>query len=90
MDQSDKATIRGRARGETYTDNCSLFGPQRICREFREKMNADDDDGTEEFARAQTEEVTISFSPLPPSTKVISRSFEFRSFKLLSTAERTV
>ena len=54
MDQSDKATTRGRSRGETNTENCSLFGPQRICREFREKMNADDDDGTVEFARAHT------------------------------------
>ena len=62
MDPADQTTTGG-GRGKAVQGNLAHFGPQRICREFREKINNDDDEGAVEFARAQTDEVTILPSP---------------------------
>ena len=62
MDPADQTTTGG-GRGKAVQGNLAPFGPQRICREFREKINNDDDEGAVEFARAQTDEVTILPSP---------------------------
>ena len=84
MDQTDQAVTGGGGRGKADQENCSCspFGPQGICREFREKINDDDDEGAVEFARAQTDEVTIRLFLLPSLT----RYFQFIRVQILQIA----